>query len=98
MFKTIDEIAEKVLSTLPENEKIYLRSLSESDMIYFHDIMGRSIRNEYKLWNGSPLTKAWFEDQKNNTNTYIVDGVDHHPCHPDAVSMNILNLIWRKNL
>jgi hypothetical protein len=48
------------------------------------------------LWDRfHPLTSPWFIDQENGSNDCIVDDVDYHPCHPDAVSGDIIIEIWK---
>ena len=42
----------------------------------------------------NPITKPWFDDMKAGKKAYIEDGIDLHPCHPDAVSAEVLKLVW----
>lgn len=52
-------------------------------LIEFHDSLGREIRNEFRLWEN-----AWVPE--------IVDGADVSKDHPDQISMNIIEEVWRR--
>lgn len=49
----------------------------------YHDSLGRSIRNEFKLWETS-----WIPE--------IVNGVDHAKDHPDSRSMQVIEEVWER--
>lgn len=49
----------------------------------YHGTLGRTIRNEYKLWDTS-----WTPD--------IRDGVDYAFDHPDQVSMRVIGEVWER--
>lgn len=56
----------------------------EFDSLYeYHHSLGRSIRNQFKLWD-NPWTPE------------LVDGVDCSLNHPDAVSMSIIEEVWKR--
>lgn len=97
-FDTVEEIADDMVEYITTIDVLYLRNLPlKEDMGRFHHTVGMDIRNNYGLWEDNhPLTAAWFTDMKNNTNDFLIDGIDHHPCHPDAISMQILERIWEK--
>jgi hypothetical protein len=52
-------------------------------LVMYHGTLGRTIRNEYKLWDTN-----WTPD--------IRDGVDYSPDHPDQVSMRVLEEVWER--
>ena len=93
----INQIATEVFAQLQPADISVLQELAdEKDTIQFHHSLGRSIRNEYKLWQpDNPLTKTWHEQQLAGTNQHIIDGVDHHPEHPDHISTLIMYEIWK---
>lgn len=49
----------------------------------YHSSLGRSIRNEFKLWE-----TEWKPE--------IINGVDHSPQHPDQISMRVIENVWDK--
>lgn len=77
----IDEIVNELEKSLDKDETESLKSCPESELIMYHHSAGRYIRNTYKLW-----TYEW-EPQ-------LIEGVDHSPNHPDAVSMKIIKMLW----
>jgi hypothetical protein len=92
-FNTFAEIVALEVDKLTEADIESLKPMDRSDMIMFHNTVGMDIRNEYELWHeDNPMTAQWAKDQGDNP--YLVDGIDHHPNHPDTVSMNILRAIW----
>jgi hypothetical protein len=101
IYLTEDEIVDNIISTMMmisstgQSDIDYLKTLERKQMGMFHHGVGTNIRNEYQLWDeNNPLTKPWFVARANGETEFMVDGVDCHPCHPDAVSMNILYKIW----
>lgn len=101
LFKTEEEIVEDLFYFMEEEDKKFLSTISKSEMIRFHFSNGMAIRNEYGLWDSEhPLTKQWHQDEANDCNKYIgtngISGTDCHPNHPDAVSMDILYMLWDK--
>ena len=94
-FLCQSEIVDDVVSKMTVEDKLELSKLAARDMIKFHHGVGTFIRNEYKLWDrNNPLTAIWFIDNESGNEKYIKNGVDCHPNHPDAVSMDILLEIW----
>jgi hypothetical protein len=94
-YLTLDEIVADVVKNMTTEDYQYLTTVSRTDMIQYHTSVGLHVRNFYKLWEEKhPLTKPWFDDMKAGRKSYIEDGVDLHPCHPDAVSAEVLKLIW----
>lgn len=55
----------------------------EHMLILYHSSVGRTIRNEYGLWEYD-----WAPE--------IVDGIDVSANHPDAVSMRIIREVWKR--
>jgi hypothetical protein len=54
-----------------------------SQLVRYHDSLGRMIRNEFKMWDN---------DWKPN----IVNGVDCSPDHPDQRSQRIIEQCWEQ--
>lgn len=95
-YLTNDQIIDDVVSKMTPEDKMELSKLEAKDMIKFHHGVGTFIRNEYKLWDrNNPLTAIWFIDTESGNEKYIKNGVDNHPNHPDAISMDILLGIWK---
>jgi hypothetical protein len=89
---TIDEIAADIAGKLrlPDRQKLKRCSLEEARG--YHHGFGTWIRNEYGLWDTSPLTVRWREDPSCRK---VVNGVDESPDHPDQVSDLIIQRVWR---
>lgn len=95
---TFDEIVDDLINRLTDEAKQQLQEMSEDEVRGLHHSWGMNIRNFYNLWmEDHPLTKQWYEDHlNNNMKEHIINGVDHHPCHPDAVSDAIIKKVWEK--
>jgi hypothetical protein len=65
-----------------ENKKMFLETPKEK-LISYHTTLGRSIRNEFKLWD-----REWKPDVRN--------GVDYSPDHPDQISMRVIHGVWER--
>lgn len=83
---TKDSIAAHFIDVMDDKfPAIKIKGVPHNRMIEVYTSIGQSIRNNYGLWlTTNPLTKPYFED-----NTKV-------ECHPDEVSMDIVNIIWRK--
>lgn len=79
-----DAIVTSIVSKLGSDDVQVLMETRFEDLIQFHSSVGRSIRNEYGLWNVD------WEPELNAA------GIDCSPNHPDAVSMRIIEKIWRQ--
>jgi len=88
----INEIAQHVWDHFSQEDKDYIAGIPERyDMIDLHSTLGRNIRNDYFLWSEDhPLSAPWYADPK----SHVIDGIDHHPNHPDATSMKVLERLW----
>lgn len=94
-YLTFDQIVDDIVSKMTDEDKIELSKLEAKDMIKFHHGVGTFIRNEYGLWRrDNPLTAMWFIDTESGNEKFINNGIDDHPNHPDAISMNILYGVW----
>ncbi len=94
-FMTEEEIVENFISGMSEDDINFVKKSTVDDVRACHHTVGQFIRNHYQLWNeDNPLTKQWFDNNKSKTNSYIKEGTDYHPQHPDAVSDKILTKIW----
>lgn len=83
---TFDEQVEQVIAWFNEAPKVEqerFKNTSKDDLCLFHHTLGRSIRNNLKLWE-----VKWEEE--------VVDGVDVSTNHPDAISMRIIEAVWAK--
>ena len=71
---------------------LIFKNSKKENLIDYHHSIGRNIRNTYGLWNSeNPSTKHWhnFPDDR-----LIIDGIDCSQDHPDAVSFDIIVLMW----
>lgn len=66
-----------------ENKKEFLETPKEK-LIKYHTTLGRSIRNEFKLW------------ETNWTPEINEKGFDCSPFHPDQISMSIIEDVWKR--
>lgn len=73
----------QVYNNVPISDQFDFKHASESELIEWHDSLGRDIRNEFGLWD-----TPW--------EPVLVEGVDMSPNHPDAISMDIIKEIWRR--
>jgi hypothetical protein len=69
---------------MPKNDQESFLALCEQDLITLHHTLGRSIRNEFHLWD-------------NKWEPVIINNVDHSEEHPDSISMRIITEVWRNN-
>ena len=65
-----------------QNRKEFLETPKEK-LIMYHKSLGKSIRNEFKLWE-----TEWKPS--------IRDGIDYSPDHPDQVSMRVIEEVWKR--
>lgn len=79
----VDAICEDLKTKMSEDSIKWLKEMKEEELISTHHSLGRFIRNTYKLWECQ-----WEPD--------LVDGVDHSPYHPDAISMTIIKIFHKK--
>lgn len=95
MLKTFDGIVTHIISILTDSDKAKAKEFPRNELISLHHTFGRSIRNEYGLWDANhPLTKSWHELRSAGSEEQIVDGIDFHPNHPDSVSQRIIERVW----
>lgn len=79
----IEECAKEVLTWFEnsaEKDKVLFKQTDISQVISYHNTLGRSIRNHFSLW-------------ENEWEPEIVDGIDISEDHPDAVSMKIIKRV-----
>lgn len=91
---TVKSIAKELLENYNKNDIDIIKKCTKDNMYRFHHGVGTNIRNEYGLWHDSPLTEKYRIDRENGGTKFIENGVDAHPQHPDAISMEILMEIW----
>jgi hypothetical protein len=68
-----------------DQTEFFLAPIHGESLIRFHHSLGRYIRNKYNLWE-----LKW--------NPVLVNGVDHSPYHPDAVSQTIVEEVWKRGI
>ena len=87
MLYSFDEMVGQVENLLKKenlkNIKEEFLNTPKDKLIRHHTTLGRTIRNEFKLWETS-----WTPD--------IRDGVDYSPNHPDQLSMSVMERVWEK--
>jgi hypothetical protein len=93
MLDTIDEIVEDLVSNLHPTKRYEIMRMVERDLITLHSTFGKVIRNDYGFWNTHPLTYEW---RTNPFSRNIIDGVDCSDYHPDALSTQIMHLVWKR--
>jgi len=91
---TVQEIVKDIVEHLSEEDIQFLKEHTKREIQALHHSFGMFVRNHYELWNKEhPLTSSWFADCEAKTNAHIIDGLDCHPCHPDAVSDQVLQAL-----
>jgi hypothetical protein len=86
MTNKIDEIADQVMHWFGSADgelQLEFQSTRFNDLHRFHQTLGQDIRNEFRLWE-----QHWQPD--------LVGGVDMSPDHPDALSMKVIEEVWRR--
>ncbi len=91
---SISAYADTIIDEIDDESQQALRSLSFDQLASLHSSWGRAIRNEFGLWQfDHPLTKHWHEFPEEHD---MRNGVDYSDDHPDAVSMEIMKVVWKK--
>ena len=82
MFEDMVQEVKQLLNkeTLKEIKKEFVNTPKDK-LVRYHSTLGRTIRNEYKLWDTS-----WTPD--------IREGVDHSTNHPDQISLKVMEEVW----
>ena len=81
-----DKIVEEVIewyNETPIKLQFDFKTANKKELAEYHYTLGRDIRNHFGLWE-----KDWVPE--------LVDGVDCSPNHPDQISMNIIEEVWRR--
>lgn len=86
--KVIDyDLAVSIVESWFDNEPVKNKNMfvnsKEDALVVYHHTLGRSIRNEFKLWQ-----IEWTPE--------IENGIDVSNDHPDQVSMIIITKLWKK--
>lgn len=68
--------------TLKEIKKEFVNT-PKDQLVKFHGTLGRTIRNEFKLWE-----TEWKPE--------IREGVDYSPDHPDQLSFRVMEEVWER--
>ena len=67
----------------PTNVQIQFQRCPFNELGEYHHTLGMKIRNEFKLWNEEWVPK-------------LIDGVDYADDHPDAISMRVIEEVWKR--
>lgn len=88
-YLSFDQMVEDLmLYRMDTRTKQLLAQCTEEDIDELHRSLGRILRHQYNLWDGSnPETML-------NYKPVMVNGVDMNPKHPEAVSKRILLTAW----
>lgn len=79
--RTLAEAVEKIITTMPKEDAPVIMKTPRKELSKYHHSWGKRIRNAFGLWKGNPwLTKS----------------VCGEECHPDEVSMKIIEAVWDK--
>lgn len=84
MMRTMANMTERVAEWVresPIDDQVDFLNCPREDLIKYHHSLGRTIRNEFALWE-----VKW--------TPVMVNGADNSPHHPDAVSMTIIQEVW----
>ena len=84
--KRFNEIVEEVLAWFekaPKNNRMNFLASSEAGLIVYHDNLGRTIRNKFKLWE-----RKWTPD--------LSFDIDYSEDHPDTISQRVIVEVWRR--
>jgi len=92
-INTIEGIADDVISKMSDEDKVWVTKHSLDNVCAMHHSVGQWIRNTYGLWHTNALTESWRTKPETHD---IRGGVDYSADHPDAVSNDVLELIWKK--
>lgn len=97
IYKTFDEIVDELVGEMDGFSRQWLAAAEEKHLIGLHHTTGSTLRNKYHLWDSNnPLIVEWYRAQSTGDKSHIdANGCDAHPCHPDAVSMDIIKAVWR---
>lgn len=97
-FLSIDEIVEDLIKKTAEYDDLdEFRQCKFEHLHKFHHGFGTHIRNEYGMWNKDhPDTATWCRDIREDNSPHIIGGVDYHPLHPDARSMEVIRQLWKR--
>lgn len=80
-FEDMTAIVELWLNKETKINRQQFLDTPKDKLVRYHTTLGRTIRNEYKLWD-----TAWIAD--------IREGVDCSPDHPDQVSLRVMETVW----
>jgi len=88
--KLLDPYVAKLRAACDDATLRDLKATTDADFYKWgselHGNLFRFVRNFFNLWAlHHPLTQRWRDE-----GPQLVNGVDHHPCHPDAVSADIV--------
>ena len=79
--RTLEEAVEKIISTMPKEDGPVIMKTPREELSKYHHSWGQGIRNAFGLWKGNP---------------WLTESVCGEECHPDEVSMKIMEAVWDK--
>jgi hypothetical protein len=77
--KTLEEAVDNIISTMPKKDAPIIMETPREELSKFHHNWGQGIRNAFGLWKGNPE---------------LINSVCGEECHPDDVSMKIIEAVW----
>jgi hypothetical protein len=90
MKRAFDEMVDEVFNWIegePQENIDQFLGVKEENLFMYHDTLGRTIRNHFRLWE-HPWTPIF----------QVVDGIkiDVSNEHPDAISMRVIEEVWKR--
>jgi len=87
--ETVDKVVDDLIENLGAEDKHYLMSMKEKDLISLHFTFGMGIRNHYGLWMDNDLLKA-------DCKKALEEKGHPEPDHPDSMSTIIIERLYNK--
>ncbi len=82
--ETLEEVVDKTLEIIPDQEKSKIARMKEDDLIFLHFGLGMWIRNQIRTWrHNEKLTQAL--QDKDTGRIYL-----------DSLSSRIIKKVWRR--
>ena len=91
--KTVEEAADVVISWWSDEDREKFKDWPKEKLIAFHHGLGTAIRNEFGLWNENIELISAYAKAKGCMGEH---GVYYPPVEADDISMEIIEIAWRK--
>ncbi|MBL0715162.1 MAG: hypothetical protein JJV98_15850 [Desulfosarcina sp.] len=82
--RTVDEVADLLISDLPPQEMVTLSGMGENDFVFLYDSVAQYVLDEFKIWTGNDKLLESCMDQISE---------DNQTTDP---AMIILHRVWQK--